>query len=139
MTDPLIQDVEKKIETAVPGARPEVEAVGAAADAELQAAAAKGAAAGAAAAQHDPGAAAVARDAASIASGHAVAPIQLVSDVSHLTHEVKSGYKTTEFWLSTAVIVLSQLGVFSLPGHYGKTITTAAAAAAYAISRGLAK
>jgi hypothetical protein len=86
----------------------------------------------------EPGVTALASDVGQIATGHgSLTP--LIADAPLAFREAKAGYKTTEFWLTLIVIVLAQLGTLSLPGHYGRTITTAAAAAAYAISRGLAK
>jgi hypothetical protein len=53
--------------------------------------------------------------------------------------DVKAGYKTTEFWIAGIGILLTQLGALHLPGKYGDTITTAALALSYILSRGFAK
>jgi hypothetical protein len=56
-----------------------------------------------------------------------------------LVKEFKAGYKTTEFWLVAAGLVLTQLGAIHVPGKYGTTIQDSALIASYAISRGIAK
>lgn len=56
------------------------------------------------------------------------------------TKQVVPGWKTTEFWVSVATIVgaLTATLAGNLPDKYA-AIATAVSAAAYAISRGLAK
>ena len=135
-----VTDVEQDILNRSPeNLRPEVQAVENEFNQAALDAASRSPEAEAGAAQVDPGLDAAARDAAAIASGKTVAAGALVNDANVVFKEVKAGYKTTEFWVAGAVIVLSQIGALDLPGHYGTTITTAAAAAAYVISRGLAK
>jgi len=51
---------------------------------------------------------------------------------------MKPGYLTTEFWLSTIAVVLTQLGALDIPDRF-KWIVTIGAIVGYAISRGLAK
>lgn len=55
-----------------------------------------------------------------------------------LFKEAKEGYKTTEFWLTIAVVVLTWVDAIPLPDKYEGAVAFLAAAA-YAISRGLAK
>lgn len=106
----------------------------------LEEAAAAGAPAAAAAeAAKQPDVTKVVKDTFDVLAGRPVAPQEFVYDVKQGFTEAKAGYKTTEFWLSGAVIVLAQIGALDLPGKYGKTITTGAAAVAYILSRGFAK
>jgi hypothetical protein len=49
------------------------------------------------------------------------------------------GYKTTEFWVTTVLIALTQLDALHVGGDKGKGILTALLAIGYALSRGLAK
>jgi len=63
----------------------------------------------------------------------------VVNSTPGLITEVKAGYKTTEFWVTVVGVVLAQLGALHLPGKYGTTITTAALALSYILSRGFAK
>ena len=51
---------------------------------------------------------------------------------------VKPGWKTSEFWIIIGTIAASIEAVPDVPGWVRVTVTTVAAAA-YAISRGLAK
>lgn len=60
-------------------------------------------------------------------------------DVGPAIAEVKAGYKTTEFWLTTVALALTNFSVVKIPGKYGQAITDAAALAGYALARGLAK
>lgn len=55
-----------------------------------------------------------------------------------LFKEAKEGYKTTEFWFSIAVVVLTWVDAIPLPDKYEGAVAFLAAAV-YAISRGLAK
>jgi hypothetical protein len=55
-----------------------------------------------------------------------------------LIKEAGEGYKTTEFWLTVVISLLTLLNVVPLPDKY-EGIVVAALGAAYAISRGLAK
>ncbi len=68
---------------------------------------------------------------------------EAAQDIGHLAplvfKETKAGYKTTEFWLTLAFTILTQLGALHLPGKYGSTVATAAAVVAYVLSRGVAK
>lgn len=135
-----VAKAEKAIEDAAPAAvQPEVAALEAEFNTAVDTAAEKAPEAHDEAAKTDPAVADVAKDAAVVAGGGSVPVTTLVSDVGAVVKETKAGYKTTEFWLSGAIILLTQLGALDLPGKYGKTITTAAAAVGYAISRGLAK
>jgi len=54
--------------------------------------------------------------------------------------DIKPGWKTTEFWITALVVVSTLLGWLAghIPGEYA-AIVEAAAAAAYAASRALAK
>jgi hypothetical protein len=52
--------------------------------------------------------------------------------------DAKSGLRTSEFWMTIGAILVTLTGVAPIPDHY-KAILIAASAAAYAISRGLAK
>lgn len=63
----------------------------------------------------------------------------VINDMAPVVKETKAGYKTTEFWIAIVGIVLAQLSVLHLPGKYGETITTAALAVGYLLSRGFAK
>lgn len=135
-----VADVEQKVEEAAPtAAQPEVAQIESEFNTAVEDAAAKAPAEEAKAAEKDPGVEAAAKDAAAIASGKAVPATVLAKDASVVYKEVRRGFKTTEFWVAAAVIVLTQVGAFHIPGKYGDTITTSAAAAAYIISRGLAK
>lgn len=51
---------------------------------------------------------------------------------------MKSGYKTSEFWLAIVSNLLIYLGAVDVPNKY-KWIVTAASVLGYQISRGLAK
>lgn len=135
-----VQEVEARIEAAAPGAlKPEVAAIEATFNAVEQGAAALAPEAAASAAAESPAVAAAVTDAAVIAQGGTVDLTKIVPDATRVVKEVKAGYKTTEFWVTAVVIILAQLGALHLPGKYGDTITTAAAAASYVVSRGLAK
>lgn len=63
----------------------------------------------------------------------------VVSNFGGVVKEVKAGWKTTEFWLVLAGVVLTQVGALRVPGKYGDTIQTSALIGSYAVSRGLAK
>lgn len=63
----------------------------------------------------------------------------LIHDIPAVVKETKAGYKTTEFWVAAATVLLTQLGALHLPGHYGATIATVAAVLGYIVSRGVAK
>lgn len=63
----------------------------------------------------------------------------VISNAPAVVKEVKVGWKSTEFWLTTAAVILTQLGTLRVPGKYGDTIQTTALVGAYALSRGLAK
>lgn len=65
--------------------------------------------------------------------------LPLIADAPEVVKEAKAGYKTTEFWITLVTVLLAQLQVLHLPGHYGATIATVASVAAYALSRGVAK
>jgi hypothetical protein len=60
------------------------------------------------------------------------------TDTSAVVKEAKAGYKTTEFWLTTVLAVLTLLGTFPLPGKF-EAVVAGALTAAYTVSRGLAK
>jgi hypothetical protein len=135
-----IQDAEQAVEQAAPTVlKPAVTAVEDGFDKVLAEAESQAPAVEAQAAAVDPALGKLGADAQEILTGHLASPQQLVYDVQGGFKEAKAGYKTTEFWLSGIVIVLSQVGALDLPGQYGKTITTAAATVAYALSRGFAK
>lgn len=135
-----VVETEQKIENAAPTAvQPEIAQVEAGFNEVLDSSAEKGAATEADYAKVDPALDKAARDARAIATGGKVDPTALVSDATHVVKEVKEGYKTTEFWVAAAGIVLTQIGALHLPGKYGSTITTGALAGAYILSRGLAK
>lgn len=65
--------------------------------------------------------------------------VQLAPLAGTIVQETKAGYKTTEFWLTLASVILTQLGALDLPGHWGKIVVTASVIVAYIISRGVAK
>lgn len=52
--------------------------------------------------------------------------------------ETKPGVKTTEFWLTTTLSVLTLLGTFPLPPKF-EAFVAAGLTGVYTISRGLAK
>lgn len=60
------------------------------------------------------------------------------ADAPGVVKEAKAGYKTTEFWLTTVLAILTLLGTFPLPPKF-EAVVAGALAAAYSISRGLAK
>lgn len=68
-----------------------------------------------------------------------------MSDTTALTTTVKPGYKTTEFWLATAAMILGALfasGVISEGSQADKILGLAASilgTLGYQVSRGLAK
>lgn len=64
---------------------------------------------------------------------------RLVNDAVLASREVKSGWKTSEFWLTVVGLALTNLSVIKIPGKYGQAITDGAALAAYTLSRGIAK
>lgn len=83
-----------------------------------------------------------AKDPAVEAEGEAIAHGNIggvISNFAGVEKEVKAGWKTTEFWLVLAGVVLTQLGTLRVPGKYGDTIQTTALIGSYALSRGLAK
>lgn len=63
----------------------------------------------------------------------------LVGTGSALVKETKSGYKTTEFWLTIAGAVLAEVGALPGIGGSAKTFVAAGLAAVYSLSRGIAK
>lgn len=63
----------------------------------------------------------------------------VIAEAPAVTKIVKAGYKTTEFWLTLAGVIATQLGAIHVPGKYGSTIQDSALIAAYVLSRGLAK
>lgn len=63
---------------------------------------------------------------------------EAVALAPRLVKETKAGYKTTEFWLTSIIAVLTLLGTFPLPPKF-EPVVAAGLAAAYTISRGLAK
>lgn len=137
VTEPVpapVVEVEQKVEDAAPNAiKPEVEQAEAAFNAFADSAEKDGAAAGPALEAAAPEDTKLAKD----IEHKDVAAV--VADAPAFTKAVKAGYKTTEFWLTLAGVVLTQLGTLTVPGKYGKTIQDTALIAAYAISRGLAK
>lgn len=138
--DPVVVKAEQQVIDAVPeGLKPEVKAVEDEFNKVVDSAAEKAPEAEAQAAQQDPAVEQAAKDAQKVFSGEQLSPGVLVKDATAVVKEVKAGYKTTEFWLSAVVILLANVGALHLPGKYGPTIATAAAAGSYAISRGLAK
>lgn len=141
--DKAAAEAEGKVNPSIPAAlRPEAKLAEDAAVAEVDAAAAQAPAAEAAAAAAEPGIDALARDAAKVGQGGTVPLSDFVTAFPSAVKEVKAGYKTTEFWLSGAVIVLAQVGALAIPGKYGGVVSEAAAALSaglYAISRGIAK
>jgi hypothetical protein len=56
--------------------------------------------------------------------------------ISHT--DAKSGFRTTEFWMTVGTIILTVTGAVPVPDHI-KGYLLVAAAVAYAISRGIAK
>jgi len=52
--------------------------------------------------------------------------------------ETKTGWKTSEFWVSVAVALTALAGALPIPPHYSGVVA-AAIGGAYAISRGFAK
>lgn len=135
-----VTQVEQEIVSDLPKAvQPAAEGIEAQFNAVVADAAAKAPEAEALAEEHEPVFGKLASDAHDILTGQIGSVQQDFTDLQAGFKESKVGYKTTEFWLSLIVILLAQVGALSLPGHYGKTVTTAAAAAAYAVSRGLAK
>lgn len=62
----------------------------------------------------------------------------VLQSIPEIVKESKEGYKTTEFWLAVAVSLLTLVDVIPLPGKYEALVPTVLAAA-YALSRGLAK
>lgn len=141
--DQAADDAAKAVEGQVPEVpKPVVEAAAKEAAKVVDDAAAQAPAAEAAAAKADPGLNALAHDIAGVASGEALPLSSFVSDFKVGQKEVKTGYKTTEFWLTAGVIVFSQVAALSIPGKYGAAISEAAAAVSaglYAIARGVAK
>lgn len=132
---PQIAATEEKIEAAVPAiVQPVVQSVEDQFNTLLTEAGAAAPAEGEKAAEADPAVAKIAGDVVA----HNLDAAQDFTDLKAGYQEAKAGYKTTEFWGSLVLIVLTQVGALDLPGN-GKTITTAATGAAYAISRGLAK
>lgn len=135
-----VAEAEAKVEAAAPKAvQPEVAEVEKELNAVVDSATEKAPEEEAKAAAKDPGVAEAVKEVEAVASGDTVSASQVSKTATTVVKEVKAGYKTTEFWVTVAVITLTQLGTFHLPGKYGQTIATAAAAAGYAISRGLAK
>lgn len=63
----------------------------------------------------------------------------VVTSAPGFVKEVKAGYKTTEFWMTLAGVVLTQIGTLHIPGKYGDTIATVGLVGSYVLSRGLAK
>lgn len=66
--------------------------------------------------------------------------VPLVADVGVVVQDVKAGYKSTEFWLTVLGLLALNLNgvVLTLPDKY-QAIASAVLAAAYAVSRGIAK
>lgn len=63
---------------------------------------------------------------------------ELAPAVNAVITESKKGYKTTEFWVSVAVALLTVLDGIPLPEKF-EGFVVAGIAAVYAVSRGLAK
>lgn len=129
-----VVEVEEKVEAAAPAAiRPEVDLAAAEFNQFEAATAAKGKAAGEALEAKEPVLTGALQD---IEKGDVAG---VVNVAPALVKEIKAGYKTTEFWLVAAGLVLTQLGAIHVPGKYGTTIQDSALIASYAVSRGLAK
>jgi hypothetical protein len=65
-------------------------------------------------------------------------PVTLEPAINAIITETKTGYKTTEFWVTVAVSLFAVIDPASLP-DWAQGGVLAFAGAAYAISRGLAK
>lgn len=65
-------------------------------------------------------------------------PATLEPAINAIITESKAGYKTTEFWVGVVVSLLTLLGTAPVPDK-AKGIILGVIAAAYAISRGIAK
>ncbi len=63
---------------------------------------------------------------------------QLAPALNAIVKESKAGYRTTEFWVSVAVSLLTVLDGIPLPEKFEGAIL-AAIAVAYTLSRGIAK
>jgi hypothetical protein len=63
---------------------------------------------------------------------------QVIAEAPQVFKEAKAGYRTTEFWLTVAWVIASQLQVLHLPSKYGD-VSSIAAVVAYVLSRGIAK
>jgi hypothetical protein len=55
-----------------------------------------------------------------------------------IVKETKAGYKTTEFWFTSVIAILTLVGTFPLPPKF-EAVVASGLAAAYTISRGIAK
>jgi hypothetical protein len=69
-------------------------------------------------------------------SGEAVG--ELIESLPTVVKESKSGYKTTEFWITIATALAVTLEAVPVPAKY-EGIVVAVVGALYVISRGLAK
>jgi hypothetical protein len=65
-------------------------------------------------------------------------PVTLEPAINAIITETKTGYKTTEFWVTVIVSLFAVVDPASLP-DWAQGGLLAVAAGAYAISRGLAK
>jgi hypothetical protein len=63
---------------------------------------------------------------------------QVIAELPQVIKEAKAGYRTTEFWITIAWVIASQLQVLHLPSKYGD-LSSIAAVVAYVLSRGIAK
>lgn len=62
----------------------------------------------------------------------------VISHIPEIIEESKAGYKTTEFWLTVIVGLLTLVNGIPLPEKY-EGFVLAALSIAYALSRGIAK
>lgn len=74
-----------------------------------------------------------------VVAAQSPAVTNIVNELPGVYTEAKSGYKTTEFWITLFGVLGTQIGALDLPGEHAKTIATLAFAVAYVLSRGVAK
>lgn len=73
-----------------------------------------------------------------VADPNVIDPDTLEPAINTIITESKAGYKTTEFWVTIVVSLFAVVDPASLP-DWAQTALLGVAAAAYAVSRGLAK